>query len=125
WEYAARAGAATTFWYGDAIEELDRFAWYRDNAGDRPHGVGRRGASGFGLYDMMGNLFEWTLENHGGYTTSPRRGDGLRHEPVGGGFRVVRGGGWGFAADGARSAFRYVDHPGARHGALGFRPVVR
>ena len=66
---------------------------------------------------------EWCRDSFGGYATSPRPGDGLRHEPVDDSYRVVRGGGWDDAADYTRSAFRSRFLPGFRGNDIGFRPV--
>jgi formylglycine-generating enzyme required for sulfatase activity len=123
WEYAARAGTTTTYWYGDGLDEVDRFAWHLGNSGDRPHSVAKRGANAFGLFDMTGNLFEWVLDNLGDYTTSARAGDGLRHEPVGNVLRVIRGGGWLSGPRVARSAYRSGNDPSFHPDVVGFRPI--
>ena len=98
WEYAARAGTT-----GDRYGNLDAIAWYRDNSGDRTHPVGQKVPNAWGLYDMLGNVWEWVADWHGEYpsgaVTDPRG-------PASGPFRVVRGGSWINPADSIRAAYR-------------------
>ncbi|HVX66688.1 MAG TPA: formylglycine-generating enzyme family protein [Bryobacteraceae bacterium] len=64
WEYAARAGAATRHYWGEAID--GRYLWYRANSDDRPHPVAKKRPNAWGLYDVEGNVWEWTLSPAGG-----------------------------------------------------------
>ena len=57
WEKATRGGTATTFYWGDAMD--DRHAWYWDNAEDVAHPVKSKKPNAWGLYDMVGNVAEW------------------------------------------------------------------
>ena len=126
WEYAARAGTTSRYWFGDDPGELGRFAWCLRNAGGRPHSVATRGANAFGLYDMLGNLWEWTLDSYGSYRTPPRPGDGLRHEPTKISNRVIRGGGFDDSTrqsnlgSGSRDSFS-ASRPSYD---VGFRPIL-
>ncbi len=68
WEYACRGGAVgQTYCGGDSP---DRLAWHVGNSGNKTHPVGQKAANGFGLYDMSGNVWEWTCsaydEKYGG-----------------------------------------------------------
>lgn len=131
WEYAARAGTSTAYWYGDEAKDLERFGWYTANTGyeergawgARVHAVGSKGTNPFGLFDVTGNMWEWTLDAYGSYDTRPRSSDGLRHKPVGDAVRVVRGGSWNVSAHVARSALRSSLAPGFRFAAIGLRPA--
>ena len=64
WEYACRAGSNTAYSFGDDVEELGEYAWYYDNSEDRYHKVGLKKPNAFGLYDMHGNVAEWTLDQY-------------------------------------------------------------
>jgi len=117
WEYAARAGTT-----GARYGELDAIAWHDGNSGSETHAVGGKQANAWGLYDMMGNVWEWCADWSGDYPT------GNVTDPTGpssGSFRVFRGGSWYGDARNARSAFRFRFEPGLRDNfSLGFRPAL-
>jgi formylglycine-generating enzyme required for sulfatase activity len=62
WEYAARAGSRTSWFFGDDPARLADYAWYGQKDSDAPQPVGRKKPNAWGLYDMYGNLAEWTLD---------------------------------------------------------------
>ena len=84
WEYACRAGTA-----GARYAELDRIAWYDENAGGRTHPVQQKAPNAWGLYDPLGNVFEWCQDWFGRYG-SEQQLDPIG--PTGGDYRVIRGG---------------------------------
>lgn len=62
WEYAARAGATTTYPFGNDAAPLSEYAWHKGNSGKVYHKVGEKKPNAWGLYDMLGNVAEWTLD---------------------------------------------------------------
>lgn len=113
WEYACRAGT-TSATYGN----LDDVAWYENNSGKETHPVGQKQPNAWGLYDMLGNVWEWCQDWYGGYP------DGDVIDPVGpssGSYRVSRGGSWFTDARRVRAAYRNYVAPGDRVDYLGFR----
>ena len=70
WEYAARAGTKTSWHFGDDKTFLPRYAWYEGNAHrERTYPVARLLPNQFGLFDMLGNVWEWTLDRRQKYPT--------------------------------------------------------
>ena len=113
WEYAARAGT-TGARYGD----LDSIGWSGDADGST-HPVGQKLPNSWGLYDMIGNVFEWCSDWYGSYPPGPVSDP---WGPRNGTERVIRGGSWNGWPRYARSAFRGHKPEGFRNGYLGFRP---
>ena len=103
WEYAARAGAETTYHFGNDPERLGEYAWYADNADDALHQVGTKKPNRWGLYDMHGNVAEWVLDGYdpGGFAPDGQVRWSTEVFP-----RVIRGGSWESTAAGCRSAAR-------------------
>ena len=117
WEYAARGGDPHAR-YG----ELDQIAWYGKNSGGGTHEVGQKQANGYGLYDTLGNVWEWVNdwydENY--YQYSPAQ------DPMGpesGEYRVLRGGSWFYFPRLVRVSVRLAFLPGGRVGNYGIRCV--
>jgi formylglycine-generating enzyme required for sulfatase activity len=102
WEYAARAGSPAAR-YGN----LDDIAWYSNNSGRKTHDVGQKQANAFGLYDMLGNVWQWTADWYDDAHT----------------LRALRGGSWGSYPRYARVSDRGANVPGVRNLGIGVRCV--
>ncbi len=120
WEKAARAGTSTRYYWGDKI--LNDFAWYWDNSEKVTHPVGQKKPNVFGLYDMLGNVWEWTgdfyIDNY--YQDSPKKDP---KGPFASKYRSIRGGSWRDLASFLRTSRRNYELPSARLNHIGFRCV--
>ena len=118
WEYAARAGSATKYSFGDEDALLEQYAWYNKNDKGTTHPVGQLKPNAWGLYDMQGNVWEWVYDWRGPYAS----GQGVDPQgPATGNARGYRGGGWGYGAVRCRVADRSYDSPDYVYGTHGFR----
>ena len=115
WEYAARAGNADAR-YGP----IDRIAWYDKTSSRGTQPVAGKLPNAWGLYDMLGNVFEWVADWYdAGYydqkvgrdPKGPSKGDG----------RAMRGGSWSVDSQNARASYRLGYDPSDRNGGIGFR----
>ncbi|WP_338845284.1 SUMF1/EgtB/PvdO family nonheme iron enzyme [Massilia sp. W12] len=121
WEYAARAGSSTAWHFGYSSSQLERYAWYGDNAGVKTHVVGGKQANEWGLHDMHGNVWEWVEDCwHANYWGAPADGEAWLRNCLGE-TRVLRGGSWDLSAIYSRAAKRDHYTPSKRLINLGFR----
>jgi len=132
WEYAARAGTCTPYWWGDTISQGDANCGYGydqfDNEQTVP--VGSFQPNPFGLYDTVGNVCEWVKDvyhvtllkdgYHHGYEGAPANGAAWG-KPSDPGRRVSRGGSWNYAKSYTRVSARDPWEPNFRHGFIGLR----
>jgi formylglycine-generating enzyme required for sulfatase activity len=102
WEHACRAGTT-----GPRYGPLDEIAWYRGNSNERIREVGRKRPNPWGLYDMLGNVWEWCWD--------------VYDAEVYGSYRVLRGGGWFDEHWSCRASVRRRSHPTFRVDDVGFR----
>lgn len=122
WEYACRAGTKEATYAGDLSRPerdpvLKDIAWYARNTGMETMDVAFKKPNPWGLYDMLGNVYEWCADGPRQYThqpvTDPKGPLGRR--------RVLRGGSWGSKAEVCRAASRFLIAPGHHIGTVGFR----
>jgi formylglycine-generating enzyme required for sulfatase activity len=152
WEYAARGGSTTKFWWGDDVNQAPAHAWFNENstakthaaaskppgwpnsfgpyAAGRTHLAGTKPANGFGLYDMAGNVWQWTEDCYDN-SYAPAPADGRANETPsndvqaldrqGKCLRVDRGSSWMYPAWLLRSATRERNPSDFRSVIIGFR----
>lgn len=109
WEYAARAGSEGPYHFGSDPAKLGAYAWFKQNSEGSYHAVGGKKPNPWGLYDMYGNVAEWTLDQYheNGYEDTR-----LPFEPVVKEYPVVvRGGSFKDGSEGMRSASRMASDP--------------
>ncbi len=121
WEYACRAASSGDYCFEGRANRLAHYAWYGENAGFRPRPVAQKKANKFNLFDIHGQVWEWTSSWEKSY---PYRADDGREDPDRPEARVVRGGGWKSDAYFLRCGFREWHLPVHRDHDLGFRLAV-
>jgi formylglycine-generating enzyme required for sulfatase activity/tetratricopeptide (TPR) repeat protein len=125
WEYACRAGAATTRYYGNSITLLDAYAWYKANSKERVAICGSLRPNDLGLFDMLGNVFEW-CQNERFEVRKGKKGlfDDLMIDMLvikDSGHRMLRSGSYGNPPVQMRSAYRIWQFPSTYRTDQGFR----
>ncbi len=122
WEYAARAGSSTQWWFGNDESKLKDYAWFDENSGRRPQPVAKKPANPWGLYDVHGNVWEWTrgsiADYPGGSVTNyevPARSSRMA---------VCRGGGFFNSSGELRSGYRRTGANLGQRG-IGLRLVLK
>ncbi|MBN2290387.1 MAG: SUMF1/EgtB/PvdO family nonheme iron enzyme, partial [Candidatus Glassbacteria bacterium] len=128
WEYACRAGSKSLYYDGDYESDLARAGWYTANSRDpitredRTHRAALKEPNAWGLYDILGNVWEWCNDSFGEY-----RGESQTNPagPADGRNRVIRGGGWRSPYYSCRSSSRSYLDVASGGDAYGFRIVRR
>jgi formylglycine-generating enzyme required for sulfatase activity len=128
WEYACRAGAVTSRYYGETEELLPWYGWYLKNSGERSRPVGNKKPNDLGLFDMHGNVYTWCQESYTGAYPASADGKAVADEEdklqiISSNSRVLRGGSFTNPALILRSAFHTWVAPASRYYYAGFRPA--
>jgi formylglycine-generating enzyme required for sulfatase activity len=127
WEYACRAGAATSRCYGETAELLTHYGWYYDNSPEQTQPEGTKKPNDGGLFDMHGNVWNWCQERYKTYAAAKQ---GQRIDDIEDIFsininesRVLRGGSFVSRASNVRSSYRLSNALANRNLYYGFRPA--
>lgn len=121
WEYAAKAGVNEL--RPVALDELEAHAWFINNSADIPQPVATRKPNRFGVYDMLGNAWEWVDDWYAPETYSRQK----RVDPTGpaqGRSKVRRGGSYHCPLHLTRPGYRSANPPSTRYEVLGFRIIT-
>jgi formylglycine-generating enzyme required for sulfatase activity/class 3 adenylate cyclase len=126
-EYATRAGATSSRYYGETEELLGHYAWYTKSSNDVLMPVGKKKPNDLGLFDGQGNCYTWCQEAYGDYPAAngDEGGEDEKGEivVVSTRSRVLRGGSFSTPPSNVRSAYRNSNVPASRYNDNGFRPA--
>ena len=123
WEYACRASSHQNYCFGNDESLLDQSAWYKNNAQGTTHDIGSKKPNAWGIYDMHGNIWEWTLDRYAdNYSHTPTNGKAHKVQSDQG--MTLRGGAWSGEAQNCRSSRRINLGANSRNYFVGFRIVV-
>jgi len=92
WEYACRAGATTNYYFGSDPAQLPEYAWFKADSGNKYQRVATKKPNAWGLFDMLGNVMEWTLDQYAPYKAGEQTDPWVKPTqpyPI-----AVRGGSW-------------------------------
>ncbi|MDZ7778289.1 MAG: formylglycine-generating enzyme family protein [Bacteroidales bacterium] len=122
WEYAARGGSENSREYYSGSYRVNEVAWYNANSNEKTHIVGQKKANVLGLYDMSGNVFEWTSDWMHKYSKHNRE------DPIGpekGKTKIIRGGCWFGGHEACKVSTRVELAPEESNGCTGFRLIIK
>jgi sulfatase modifying factor 1 len=126
WEYAARGGQLSRGYKYAGSDQLEEVGWYDENCHDETKPVGLKDPNELGLFDMSGNVYEWSRDLYSSNYYEICKKEGKVKDPQGFGKginRVLRGGLYRFNARGGRSTSRSFSHPWDHDNFFGFRLV--
>jgi formylglycine-generating enzyme required for sulfatase activity len=126
WEYACRAGTVTSYYFGLSSDLLEKYARYQANSKDHAWSCGSLLPNDLGLFDMLGNEYEWVQDStrrslrarRGLYSDITNIFEYVNEKSP----RLVRGGTFSFPPASVRSAYRFWYAPASRVTSYGFRP---
>lgn len=122
WEFAARGGNQSNGYKYSGSKNIDTVAWYESNSEGKTHEVKTKSPNELGIYDMIGNVWEWCQDRYGEYSSSEQTNP---TGPSSGSRRVLRGGGWSYRATYCRVSDRDREDPDYfGSSSIGFRLVL-
>lgn len=114
WEYACRAGSQDAYYFGNDAEKLSEYAWFEGNSNEKTAKVGQKKPNAWGLYDMLGNVAEWTYDQYIADFYAQSAGKTVKNPvavPTTLYPHTVRGGSFLSSAEDTRSASRLPSDP--------------
>ena len=125
WEFACRAETSSEFFWGDNKDEACEFGWFEENSKGRTHPVGTLRPNPWGLYDIVGNLWEWCQDTwHSDYEEAPTTEKAWTAQEETQPRRCLRGGAWDMDNFRLRSAYRSYEHSVLGTARFGLRIVI-
>ena len=124
WEYACRAGTTTAYYFGDDKKDFDHYGWAHTNSKGLTHPVAQKKHNAWGLYDMLGNVWEWVEDDYvDSYDDAPSDGSARVEGAM---TKVLRGSSWSNATwlESCGSGARFNSAPGNASNNVGFRVVL-
>lgn len=123
WEFAARGGNRSEYYFFSGSDSIDQVAWYKKNSGDSIHAIGGKKPNELGIYDMSGNALEWCNDWYDKeyYKNSPEENPTGPDTPAKDSVKVLRGGGWAYEAKVGRNVYRTPLKADVTGGGTGFR----
>lgn len=119
WEWAAKGGIKSKGYRYSGSDNIDDIAWYYDNSSLKTHPVGEKEPNELGIYDMIGNVWEWTSEKYNTeFKLNPRYSNSVNY------YRILRGGCWCSYKLNCQILYKYVDHIDNDKFINGFRLVM-
>lgn len=114
WEYACRAGSTTEYTFGETTAGLNDYGWFKENSGGKTHAVGQKKPNPWGLFDLYGNVAEWTYDQYASDFYAAQQ-NGVTLNPVAAPSKlyahVIRGGSYEDTPLDLRSAARLASDP--------------
>ncbi|MBV9225627.1 MAG: SUMF1/EgtB/PvdO family nonheme iron enzyme, partial [Acidobacteriaceae bacterium] len=109
WEYACRAGSTALYYFGSDASKLSEYAWFAADSGGKYAKVGTKKPNAWDLYDMLGNVMEWTLDAYAPYQAGAETNPWVKAtQPYP---HAVRGGSWNDGADKVTCTARVASDP--------------
>ena len=125
WEYACRAGTSSEYFWGASNKDAIKYGWFDLNSLEQTHPVARLAPNPWGIYDIVGNVWEWCDDVwHSDYHNAPETDEtwmtNVERQPR----RCLRGGAWDMDVFRLRSAYRSYDHRELGIAAFGLRLIM-